>query len=285
MKIIFSRKGVDSAAGECASAIVDGRPFSLPIPTSMPTPTCYGDLAEPMSTIASDLSGGRLSPNRSCHLDPDIDQAALKASRPPGWRGALGQVSAALSHLRNAEVGPGDLFLFWGLYRQSARTTAGWHYIGPKQHGIFGWLQVDDVVDLRSDGLHALARYPWLESHPHVRPGWTGPNTVFIAREVLSMGDGTTPGFGVFDRLIPLSSDKSGIPSVWSVPAWLDPSFGGVGMTYHPRERWLGDGRLTAAARGQEFIADAGDRADALDWVISLFRGRRHVGLDICDYP
>ena len=48
-------------------------------------------------------------------LDPDIDQAALKASRPPGWRGALGQVSAALSHLRNLlEVGPGDLFLFCG---------------------------------------------------------------------------------------------------------------------------------------------------------------------------
>jgi len=118
-----------------------------------------------------------------------------------------------------------------------------------------------------------------------VRPGWTGPNTVFIAREVLSMGDGTTPGFGIFDRLIPLSSDKSSIPSIWNVPAWLDLSLGGVGMTYHPRERWLGDGRLTAAARGQEFIADVGDRADALDWVISLFRRRRHVGLDICDYP
>jgi hypothetical protein len=238
----------------------------------MPTPTCYGDLTEPMSMIAFNLSDGHLSPDRPCHLDPDIDRAALKVPRPPGWRGALGQASAALSHLRNSGVGPGDLFLFWGLYRQSARTTAGWRYIGPKRHGIFGWLQVDDVVDLKLDVLHALVRYPWLERHPHVRPGWTSRNAVFIAREMLSIGNGTTPGFGIFDRLIPLSSDSSGMPSVWDVPAWLDPCWGGVGMTYHPRERWLGDGRLAAAARGQEFIADAGDRADARDWVISLFR-------------
>jgi hypothetical protein len=224
--------------------------------------------------IASDLSDGRLSPDKPCHLDPDVDRAALKVLRSQGWRGALGQVSAALSHLRNAGVGPGDLFLFWGLYRQSARTSAGWRYTGPKQHGIFGWLQVDDVVDLRPDGLNALVRYPWLELHPHVRPGWTDPNAVFIARELLSIGNGTTPGYGIFDRLIPLSSGSSGMPSVWNVPAWLDPSLGGVGMTYHPRERWLGDGRLTAAARGQECIADAGDRADARDWVISLF-GRK----------
>jgi hypothetical protein len=143
--------------------------------------------------------------------------------------------------------------------------------MGPKQHGIFGWLQVNDVVDLRPDGLHALVRYPWLERHPHVRPGWTGTNAVFIATETLSIGDVMTPGFGIFNRLIPLSSDSSRKPSLWDVPAWLDPSLGGVGMTYHPRERWLGDGRLIVAARGQEFIADAGDRADARDWVISLF--------------
>lgn len=276
MKIIFSRKGVDSAAGRCASPIIDGRAISLPIPTSMPTPIRYGDLAEPMSAMASDLSGGRLSPDKPCHLDPDIDRTALTIPRLPGWRGALGQAGAALSHLRNAEVGPDDLFLFWGLYRSCAWTTAGWHYAGPRRHGIFGWLQVDDIVDLGPDGSHALVRYPWLERHPHVRPGWTNQNAIFIAREVLSIGDGTTLGYGVFDRVIPLSSDKSDMPSTWVVPAWLDPTVGGVGMTYHPPKRWLGDGRLTAAARGQEFVADAGERTDARNWLISLFR-RRHT--------
>jgi len=242
----------------------------------MPTPLRYGDLAEPMSTMASDLSRGRLSPEKPCHLDPDIDRAALKIiPRLPGWRGALGQVGAALSHLRNAKIGRDDLFLFWGLYRPCVRTTAGWRYVGPRRHGIFGWLQAEDVVDLGPDGSHALARYPWLERHPHVRSGWTNQNAIFIAREVLGIGDGTIPGYGVFNRLITLTSDNSGTPSTWDAPAWLDPIVGGVGMTYHPRERWLGDGRLTAAARGQEFVADAGERADARNWLISIFS---HLG-------
>jgi len=42
-------------------------------------------------------------------------------------------------------------------------------------------------------------------------------------------------------------------------------------MTYNPLTRWLGNGRLTVAARGQEFVADAGDRIDARDWLLSLF--------------
>src|SRR5689334_7945761 len=103
MKIIFSRKGVDSAAGRCCSALIDGRPFSLPIPTTMPTATRYGDLK--ISAIVSDLSNGRLCPTQPCHLDPDIDRDALSSQRPRGWRGALGQVSSSLSHLQNNGVG------------------------------------------------------------------------------------------------------------------------------------------------------------------------------------
>lgn len=104
-----------------------------------------------------------------------------------------------------------------------------------------------------------------------MRPGWTKQNAIFVAREILSIGDGNTPGYGVFDHVIPLSSHGSDTPSTWDVPAWLDPTVGGVGMTYHPPERWLGNGHLVAAARGQEFVADMGDRADARDWLISLF--------------
>jgi hypothetical protein len=33
MKIVFSRKGLDSGAGGFPSPIIDGRPISLPIPT------------------------------------------------------------------------------------------------------------------------------------------------------------------------------------------------------------------------------------------------------------
>jgi hypothetical protein len=237
----------------------------------MPTPTRYGDLADPIPAMAFDLSRGRLSPDTPCHLDPDIDADALKCGRQPGWRGALGQVGAALSHLQNTHVGPGDLFLFWGLFRSCERTATGWQYTGPRRHGIFGWLEVDAIVEPGLDGAKALARFPWLDRHPHARPGWSYRNSIYVAKEFLSVGGGTTRGSGVFDRLIPLSATGSVMPSMWDVPAWLDPTVCGVGMTFHPTQRWLGNGMLKAAARGQEFVSDINERADARSWLESLF--------------
>ena len=275
MKIIFSRKGVDSAAGRCASVLVNGRAISLPIPTSMPTVTRYRDLAAPIPEIASDVSSGRLAADRLCHLDPDIDRSALAAPRQNGWRGALGQVSAALSHLRNCGVGPDDIFLFWGLFRACEQGSTGWRYAGPRQHLIFGWLQVEEVINLGADGSHVLQKYPWLENHPHVRAGWSSANSIYIARTRLSFGNTKIPGYGVLDRPIVLTADGSGTASTWCVPSWLDLSCGGVGMTYHPPQRWLGSGLVRTAARGQEFVADAGDRQDARDWLMSLFERNR----------
>ena len=175
---------------------------SLPIPTSMPTATCYGDLASPVPELARDLSSGRLSPNTPCHLDPDLDPLAFVDGRPTGWRGALGQVSAALSHLRNSDVGADDIFLFWGLFRTCERSLDRWRYAGPRVHAIFGWLQVGAVIDLGPDGSHLLTRFPWLERHPHVRPGWGGKNAIYLAREALGFGNRGVLGYGIFDRPI-----------------------------------------------------------------------------------
>lgn len=56
MKLIFSRKGFDSSAGGVPSPIVEGRPISFPIPTRMPTPIAFGDLAEPIPTLIEELT-------------------------------------------------------------------------------------------------------------------------------------------------------------------------------------------------------------------------------------
>jgi hypothetical protein len=128
------------------------------------------------------------------------------------------------------------------------------------------------VIDLGPDGSHALVQYPWLEQHPHVRSGWDKLNAIFVAKKTLTLSNGSVPGFGVFDRPIMLTKDGAATPSEWAMPAWLDPTADGVGMTYHPPSRWLGNGILTAVARGQEFVADVGERMDAQDWLLSLFR-------------
>lgn len=274
MKVIFSRKGVDSAAGKCASALLGSRPISLPIPTSEPTPATYGHLNRELSWMASDLSGGALASTRPCHLDPDIDRDAL-ATRPEGWRGALGQVSSSLSHLRNQGVGPGDLFLFWGLYRPVAMMDGAWRYCGPRQHVMFGWLHVETVCEVGKDGTELLGRYPWLTAHPHVRPGWSGANAVYLASEGFNIAGRNFPGSGIFQRAFRLTGQGERLPSVWRVPPWLDLVAGGVGLSYHPPGRWLGDGRLQSAARGQEFVADVTYRADASSWIADILEAHR----------
>jgi hypothetical protein len=251
---------------------VDGRPISLPIPaTNAPSPTRYGDLAEPRSSLARDLSKGGLADDRLCHLDPDIDYRAL-SGRPAGWRGALGQAGDALSHLRKREVGTGDIFLFWGLFRECTRGPNGWRYTGPRFHAIFGWLEVEKVIDLGADGTHALHDYPWLAQHPHVRPGWFERNALFIASETLSINRDIC-GYGVFDR--PHRMTQTGqTPSRWKVPSWLDPLSEGVGMTYCANG-WRGQGLVTIPGRGQEFVADVKERTDVRDWLLGLFEGAK----------
>lgn len=93
MKLIFSRKGFDSSAGGVPSPLVQERPISLPVPTRMPTSTRYVDLPTGVAELVSDLTLGRIAADQPCHMDPDINATSLP--RQPGWRGALGQVSAA----------------------------------------------------------------------------------------------------------------------------------------------------------------------------------------------
>ena len=136
MKIVLSRKGFDSSAGGVPSPLIAGGPVSLPIPTRMPTPTRFLDLSDGIAQLVSDLTRGRIAPDRPCHLDPDLNPVSL--TRRSGWRGALGQVSAAQSHLANHCVGPGDIFLFWGLFRAASRTDGPWQFTGEPEHRIFG---------------------------------------------------------------------------------------------------------------------------------------------------
>jgi hypothetical protein len=268
MKVIFSRKGFDSAAGGVPSPIVAGRPVSLPIPTKMPSPLRFADLAGELPALVADLTKGKVAPDRNCHLDPDIDVA--QCPRKPGWRGALGQDGAAQSHLRNQRVVPGDLFLFWGLFRPVEQHLSQWRYSGEPEHRIFGWLHIGEIVALGPDGAHALQRFPWLDQHPHVRPGWGKNNTLYIASEGFSTRSRTVPGYGVLRQGRRLTRDTGTQTSEWSAPRWLNPITGGTGMSYNPVDRWAED-RVRTAARGQEFVADVGDRVDALTWLDELF--------------
>jgi hypothetical protein len=162
-------------------------------------------------------------------------------------------------------VGPGDLFLFFGLFREAERADDGWRFHGPRRHVLFGWLQVGEVIG---------SGWPnWLaDHHPHARDGWPCNNTVYVARERLSFAP-WAQGAGLLPRGHVLTGEEQPMLSLWRVPAWLDPAAGGTGMTFHKPASWLGGGLLRAASRGQEFVADVGGRRDALDWIGDLLAG------------
>jgi hypothetical protein len=268
LKIIFSRKGFDGTAGGCPSPIVDGQPLSLPIPSKMPTPTRFGDLDGAYGALVTDLTGGRLSSASWCHLDPDIVQDTLP--RRPGWRGALGQVAAAQGHLAKQVVGVGDLFIFWGLFRPVEHRQR-WTFVGEREHRVWGWLQVGEVIDLGPDGSHALNDRPWLVDHPHVRAGWNAQNVLYVAADQLVIGSKELPlaGCGTLNKGYRLSHG-SATPSVWRSPDWLNPLQGGCGMTYHSPERWSADGIVRCAARGQEFVANPEPSPEVHAWLTAL---------------
>lgn len=277
MRVIFSRKGFDGAAGGVPSPIVDGRPISLPIPTNLQH-TRFSDLREPVSQLVSDLTKGRINGDAFCHLDPDIDDAATICPRPSSWRGALGQVGNAQSHLRNRKVGRGDLFVFWGLFQEVEKRSGRWGYHGSPRHAIFGWLQVADVFSVATDGDEIRTKHPWLTGHAHLRDGWEIfddrpeklKNTVYVAEERLSLfPDSNLPGFGTLAAAHVLSASGNGPKSVWRVPEWLNPLRGGTGLTFHSSNRFSGD-LLSTVGRGQEFVADIGDRLEPREWLRSI---------------
>lgn len=233
MKIVFSRKGFDSAAGGGPSPIVDGRPVSLPIPAGVASRTSYGDLG--LGDHAARASRGRHDAASLCHHDPMFTGDG---------RCLFGQVGAAQTHLENRGVGVGDVFLFFGLFHDDG---------GDPHHRIFGFLEVEDVIPL------AGGTPDWLVGHRHPHAlGMHGSNdTIYAGR-----GQVAARASDALRLTVPGAQ-----PSLWQRPAWLKPG----GLSYHDRpDRWLRGGRLRSVARGQEFVADVGRRAAPREWLAGI---------------
>jgi flagellar capping protein FliD len=85
------------------------------------------------------------------HLDPDLQKSILK-ERPEKWRGLFGQAGTSQGTLHNRDVGKGDIFLFFGWFREARKVNGNWKYCSdaPDVHAIFGYLEVDRVLDIKA---------------------------------------------------------------------------------------------------------------------------------------
>ncbi|NCP20109.1 MAG: hypothetical protein GW855_13225 [Erythrobacter sp.] len=237
MKIVFSRKGFDSGSGGGSSPIVDGRPISLPIPdTKGIARTTYGDLG--LGELADSASRGAYDADSLCHHDPMFTDDG---------RCIFGQVGAAQTHLTNHGVGRGDVFVFFGRFEGEGQAA---------HHRIFGYLEVEQVIDLARCDDAVRAQYAAL-GHPHAL-GMHGTN------DTLYVGPG---------RMAARASDAlrltapGEVLSRWERPKWLRHG----DLSYHDAEwRWAEPGRLIAVSRGQEFVANVGRRKAPREWLASV---------------
>jgi hypothetical protein len=276
VKIILSRKGVDSSAGGFASPVLpDGTLLPIAIPDKR-SPLCYRDIKSPagVGRMVKHLSNNRVNSWDRVHLDPDLNEASV--ARAEKFQAAFGQCGAAQSHLASHQIGRGDVFLFFGWYRQVEYIKRRWRYVknAPDQHIIFGWMQVDKVLPVES--LLTNKQFPSLQQHPHCFGAFSGDNTIYTAPKKLGFNKKVT-GAGCFPSLhhtlVLTAPDRS--RSVWRVPDWMHPQGRSSVLSYHnDLSRWSSgcDGTLLrSAARGQEFVLDTNDYPEALVWLNSLF--------------
>lgn len=291
-KLVLSRKGFDSGYGGMPSPILpDGRLVPLPIPSRHDART----LAElnthglDLAPLLADLSKGVHALDTRVHLDPDLDRAPHL--RMPGWRPALGQTGAAQSHLCAQGVGAGDVFLFFGWFRQVERATGRWRFArsAPNLHVLFGWLEVGELLPIVEQRAECLTRHDWIADHPHVAnpTHYTDKrNTLYIAPSRSAYVPDRLGG-GLFPQLtasLQLTAKSSKTRSVWSLPSWFHPTEDTSPLSYHADlSRWTDDGDrcgLKAVAKGQEFVLDLSGRKQATEWIRRLVSDHKSLCAD-----
>jgi hypothetical protein len=270
----------------------DGRLLSLPIPITEnqriggEQGIRYQDLefdGQPLDQIIRQLRFRCPDPfpYGEAHLDPDLDRGRF-APREPGWTRTFGQQGRAQTHLDGCGVREGDLFLFFGWFKQAELRNDEWHYVRCAEdlHVIFGWLQVGKVLTVGQDEIPN-----WLHYHPHIVNADldTDDNTIYVARKKLNLNgkDSAIAGAGIFSRFndaLRLTAPDEHRRSYWRLPRWFYP-FGNrprPPLTCHTvPHRWTLNNDhviLRSVSPGQEFVFDTGKYPEAVGWVRSLFR-------------
>ena len=260
MKIILSRKGFDAGYGGQPSPILpDGTLLSLPIPSNHEN-IRYTDLiykSKSYFDIIKELrEKTKIKEKYTCHLDPDIYKEALP--RANNWKGLFGQMGSAQGHLRNNNVGVGDIFLFFGWFRKTEIKNKKLQYKegSPDLHIIYGFLEVAKMY--LNNQLPERIKY-----HPHADNFNDKNNCIYESADNLSFNN-NIQGFGTFkyDKMCVLTK-KGETKSRWNLPK----HFKDVDITYHSKDSWK-DNYFQSASKGQEFIIDANEKI--INWTKNI---------------
>lgn len=249
-KVILSRKGFDGTTGGKASPIIDGKPISLPIPRA-DSGDFYKELVfSPSESYLKVMQDLGIKLYSEAHVDPDIRKSVLR-NRSDQWRGLFGQSGISQGTLHNRGVGEGDIFLFFGWFKEVIQVNGVWRYRPktPDKHVIFGYLEVDQKVDIK-----AKSSVPaWMNYHPHIRQRkeYEGRNAVYVATDYFSKAPDKR-GWGCFkyDKRLILTKEGAKTRTVWELP----PCFQGENKNFTCGiETWniLSDGCIKMQSKGR----------------------------------
>ena len=260
MKVSFSRKGFDSKNGGQPNAILpDGTLLPFPIPDRTGKDR-YDSLAihdRSYYDIISELKPlTQLRGDSNCHLDPDLWMDVKQ--RKDGWMPAFGQADQSLSELNNNEFGEGDLFLFFGWFRETEYVNGKLRYKrkAPDIQLIYGYLQIGTI-------LTADNNIPdWLTDHPHAYRLKEGSrrDAIFLPNEYLDfMSD--SPGASMLKFSPQLILTAPGMSrSKWKLPDF----FKNIRIGHSPKQPAKGE-YFQSASIGQEMIWECTE--EAMEWI------------------
>ena len=236
MRVIFSRKGLDSSSGGAPSPIHDNMLINVPIPTNHRSATTYHDLG--LGLIIESQTKNRFNRNDLCHADPMFHNNQC----------AFGQTGSSQSHLEKNGITIGDIFLFFGLFQRPD---------GAREHWIYGYLKVEEIRRIGSEPTSIQSPDFLPFQHPHTIGCWNPNNTLYL-------GKGAKASYA--NNALKLTADGE-MTSIWTVPRWLK----SCGLTYHSHEeRWINAEQLRIVGRGQEFVTDIRQITEANLWVKSI---------------
>jgi hypothetical protein len=195
-----------------------------------------------------EVSATQVSSEDFCHYDPALNDKI----------GLFGQAGSAQSELKNNGVGIGDLFLFFGWFKKKDNPKIN-------IHKIFGWLQIDEILEGDNQISNFLKKYNL--SHPH-DPKYRQykNNTIYVSRKNFGL-------FKKFSKKLVLSAPNH-TKSLWQFPKkYFSNPAKKKSKIFLNRLKWKDNKKLlvdTNIGPGQEFIFDAQEVPDISLWAKSL---------------
>lgn len=275
MRIVLSRKGFDSGNGGIPSPIMpDGTLLSFPIPSENGN-TTYHDIiyrGKSYYEIMRELSPATAKKleNSKCHVDPDLLYRYKK--EVADWKPAFGQSKESQIHLENHEISVGDMFLFYGWFRQTGYDSSGkLHFVSPKndytpdRHIIFGYMEIGEVI---KEQVIIDSEYKW---HPHALKNEPN-NVLYVPKEKCSLGD-NKKGYELLKYTPIRQLTKEGYKrSEWNLP----PCLYNAEITFHEKDKsdsygWKNNYEYFQSARiGQEFIILQDVKGELKSWLLDV---------------